>query len=222
MLTSVTGCRKSPRRTSVPGAADHQAAVLKSDQGDEQADACGNPAFQRLRNGVHDLGANARQGNRHKENPRQQYRRQRLLPGQTKPQRRHAAERVNEEEVLAHARRKGHRIVGDQAHEQRGKRPGQAGGRQDGAEIHSGLRKHSRLDEDDVRHRQESGDAANHLALEGGAVGFKLEEANDELFHDSTCIGKHAELRICWARMSLTEESGTGGESPATLDVLRH
>ena len=155
---------------------DHQAAVLESNQRDEQADSCGNPAFQRLRNGVHNLGANAGQCNRHKENPRQQHRRQRLLPGQTKPQGRHAAERVHKEEVLAHARRKGHRIIGDQAHEQRGKRPGQAGGRQDGAKIHSGLRKHSRLDEDDVRHRQKSGDAANHLALQGGAVGFKLEE----------------------------------------------
>ena len=101
----------------------HQAAVLESNQRDEKTDPCGNPAFQSVRNGVHNQGANTGQGDRHKENPRQQHRGERLLPGQPKPQGRHATERVNKEKILAHARRQGHWIVGDQAHEQRGKRP---------------------------------------------------------------------------------------------------
>jgi hypothetical protein len=38
----------------------------------------------------------------------------------------------------------------------------------------------------------------------------------------STCIGKRGEVVFAWARLSLHRRVGHGGESPATLDVLRH
>jgi hypothetical protein len=56
---------------------------------------------------------------------------------------------------------------------------GERGGDGDGVERQPGGRQDRRIDEDDVGHRQERGDAAENLAADGGVALGELEVARD-------------------------------------------
>ncbi|MNH35260.1 hypothetical protein D3C79_959310 [compost metagenome] len=79
---------------------------------------------------------------------------------------------VGEEGVQAHARRQGDRVVGDQAHGRRADGRRQAGGDEDRALVHAGLAENARVDEQDVGHGQEGGDARENLGADIGVVCF--------------------------------------------------
>ena len=70
-----------------------------------------------------------------KKIPRQEHSRQRLLPCEAKSQRHGPAERISEEEVLAHARRQRYGVVSGKPHQHRRHRRREAGGREHGLEI---------------------------------------------------------------------------------------
>ena len=98
-----------------------------------------------------------------------------------------AAERHDhgdEEEVLAHAGRQRDRVVGEQPHEDRGQRRSDAGGHEHRAEVHPGRLagqvrgQHRRLHEDDVGHRQERGQAGQHLRADVRPARGQLEAAD--------------------------------------------
>ena len=52
-----------------------------------------------------------------------------------------------------------------------------AGGHQDGVEVHIGGLEDGRIDEDDVRHGDERGDTGKDLRLDVGVVFLELEQA---------------------------------------------
>ena len=135
--------------------------------------------FRELGNRVHNPRAQTGQGDGDEEDPRQEHSRQRLLPCEAKSQRHGPAERISEEEVLAHARRQRYGVVSGKPHQHRRHRRRKAGGREHGLEIHSRNAQHAGLHENDVRHRQERGDAAQDFALKGSAVLLQLEEFGD-------------------------------------------
>ena len=182
------------------GRGHHQPAVFEPDKRNEQADSRGDAALQGIGNRVHNLRAQAGQGDGDEENPRQQHRRQRLLPGEAESQRDGAAERVGEEKVFAHAGRQRYGVVGRRAPSaaSRGGRR-ETGGREHGLEIHSRNRQHAGLHEDDVRHREEGGDAAQDFALKGRAVLLQLEEIRDGVHRSSHVVSSQLSVVSCRA-----------------------
>jgi hypothetical protein len=79
---------------------------------------------------------------------------------------------VGEVGVEAHAGREGERVVGGRSHEDAAEGGAEAGGRGDGGEGHAGFGEDGRVDEDDVGHRDEGGEAGEDLgAPVGGVVG---------------------------------------------------
>ncbi len=106
---------------------------------------------------------------------------------------RHAAERdlprhvhaddhgVGEEEVVPHRRRDRDRVVREQRHQRRRERRREAGRHEHRAEVHPGRAQDRRLHEDDVRHRQERGDAGEDFGADGRAVRRELETALEEV-----------------------------------------
>ncbi|MNP20110.1 hypothetical protein D3C76_1126710 [compost metagenome] len=79
---------------------------------------------------------------------------------------------IGEEGVQAHARRQRDRVVGDQAHGRRTDGRGQAGGDEDRTFVHAGLAQDAGVDEQDVGHGQEGGDARKNLGAHIGVVCF--------------------------------------------------
>ena len=119
------------------GRGHHQPAVFEPDKRNEQADSRRDAALQGMGNRVHNLRAQAGQGDGDEEDSRQEHRRKRLLPGEAESQRDGAAERVGKEKVFAHAGRQRHGVVGCEPHQQGGGSSRQTSGREHGLEIHS-------------------------------------------------------------------------------------
>ena len=113
----------------------------------------------------------------------EEHRTQRGLPGVTHGQ--HHG--VGEEGVQAHARCQRDRVVGDQTHDRRADGCRQAGGDEHRAVVHAGLGEDARVDEEDVGHRQEGGDAGQDLGAQRGVVRLELKQ----LFQHgrSSCAG---------------------------------
>jgi hypothetical protein len=82
---------------------------------------------------------------------------------------------VGEVGVEAHARGEGEWVVGERAHEDGADGGAEAGGGGDGGEGHAGLGEDGWVDEDDVRHRDEGGEAGEDLGAPRGVVGGEAE-----------------------------------------------
>jgi len=74
-----------------------------------------------------------------------------------------------------HARRQRDRIIGVERHHQRRYRGGNAGRDEHRAFVHAGIAENLRIDEDDVNHRQESGQSGDEFGARIGA-GFGQAE----------------------------------------------
>ena len=68
------------------------------------------------------------------------------------------------------------RVVGVKPHDRAAQRRGEAGRHEHGALVHPGHDQDRRVDEDDVGHRQERGEARHQLGLDAGALLPELEE----------------------------------------------
>jgi hypothetical protein len=142
--------------------------VLQRDDGQEHADTGGNSEFQRLRNGVDDGFAHFQQTDGQEDQAGDEDRAQRHLPGHA-----HALDHgEGEVSVQAHARRQRHRIIGDQTHDGGPQRGGQAGGDENGVQVHAGRRQNQRIDQDDVGHGQKGGETGQNFRFDRCMVFF--------------------------------------------------
>lgn len=131
--------------------------------------------LQGRRNGINDLLADRRDGDRQEDQAGDEHDRQTLLPGVAH----FGADGVGEERIQTHAGslRKGNvRHEGGQEAADGG---GDAGGQHDGGLIHARLGQEVGVDEDDVSHREERRQAADHFRADVGVVLFELKQ----LFH---------------------------------------
>src|SRR5688572_21187225 len=84
---------------------------------------------------------------------------------------------VGEISIQTHARGQSYWVVRKQPHECRSERCSKAGRHENGALIHSRIRKDLRIDENDISHGHEGRDARHDLRAYGGSVPLQLEIA---------------------------------------------
>ena len=82
---------------------------------------------------------------------------------------------VGEVGVEAHAGSEGERVVGGGSHEDATEGRAETGGGGDGSEWHAGFGEDGRVDEDDVGHRDEGGEAGEDFGSPVGGVGREAE-----------------------------------------------
>jgi hypothetical protein len=158
------------------GIADDEAGVAKADEGDEEADAAGDGGVKLVGDGAENHLADAGGGEREKDDAGEKDRAEGGLPGDVHLE----ADGVGEVGVEAHAGRERDGIAGDDAHEDGAEGGREAGGGGDGGQGHAGSREDGRVDQDDVGHGQERGDAGQDLGAPVGAqagefkVGFEV------------------------------------------------
>ncbi len=104
---------------------------------------------------------------------------------------------VGEVGVEAHAGGEGERVVGERSHEDAAEGRAEAGGGGDGGEGHAGFTEDGWVDEDDVGHRDEGGEAGEDL---GAPVGGVVGEA--EVVLQASTDGHQVRLqfgiKVCW------------------------
>jgi hypothetical protein len=106
---------------------------------------------------------------------------QRTAPERYLPRHLHAHHNgAGKEEVMAHGRSNGDRIVRQERHQRSRERGRQTRRRKNRPEVHAGGTKDGRLDKDDVGHGQECRQARDHLRSNGRAVSGQLEARREE------------------------------------------
>ena len=129
-----------------------------------------------IRHAVDDLLADTRNRQQQKNNTGKENNAQRSAPGDVHAQ----ADRISKVGVERHAGRERNGIVGVDAHHKSGNGGGKAGRENHALDWHPCLGENLRVDDDDVSHRQESGEAAEKLLLYGGLVFSELEVAVEQ------------------------------------------
>ncbi len=152
---------------------DHDLGFLERDDAEEQADAGRDRELQVVRDRIDDVLPDAEHRDQKEDHARAEHRRQRLLPAVFVGQ--HHGE--GEEGVDAHAGRERDRIIGVQRHHHRAHRRRHAGGDEHRAGVHAGLAEDRWVDEDDVDHRQERGQAGDEFGADVGALRLEAEIA---------------------------------------------
>ena len=149
------------------GAGDDDAGVEQADEGDEKADAARDRRVELVGDGGEEPLANAAEGKQKKDDAGEEDRAERGLPGDA-----HALDDgVGEVGVEAHAGSERERVVGQRAHQDGAEGGAEAGGGGDGGQRHAGLREDGGVDEDDVRHGDEGGEAGEDLGAPRRVVG---------------------------------------------------
>jgi len=152
------------------------AGVLEPDEGDEEPDAGADRGLEIRRDRLDDRLPYPGQGDEQGEAPGEEHRAHGDLPGEAHP----LAQPVGEESVEAHPGGEGEGIVREEPHDEGGERGGEAGRHHHGAEVHAGPRvwpgERQGVHDDDVGHRDEGGQAGDHL---GADAGFVLREAEE-------------------------------------------
>src|SRR5471030_17676 len=150
---------------------DDDAGAFQRDQRQEQSYADGDGGAQRRRYAVDDQLAQLQHADQDEQTAGDEYGAQRGLPRYVHAQH----DGVGEVSVKAHAGRHRDRVVGVDAHDHRAQRGGQAGGDEDRVARHAGVAEYGGIDEDDVGHRQEGGDAGHYFGANVGAVCAEFE-----------------------------------------------
>ncbi len=140
------------------------AAILERDDGQEQADAGGDRRAYRWRYAVDDHFPHAEQGDGDEQAAGDKHRTQRNLPRVVQV----ADHEVGEIGIQAHARRQCDGVIGVQGHDQGADGSGDAGGDEDRVARHAGVAQDGWVDEYDIGHRQERGQAGHDLGLDVG------------------------------------------------------
>ena len=186
--SAVVGLRMLPMPTSVSGSPTTRPALLKADEGDKQADAAGHRGVKLVGNGAQNHLPDAGGGESEKNNAGEKDRAQGRLPGNVHLE----ADGVSEVGVQAHARRQRDGIARHHAHENGAEGRGQAGGRGDRGQRHSGSGQDGRIDQHDIGHGQKRGDAGQNLGAPVGSqarkfkIGFKFFEHRRVSLEDYT------------------------------------
>ena len=145
-----------------------QASVPQSDQRQQETDSGSRSQSQPRGNGHRDLLAKRRGGHDEKQHACPEHDAERRRPRYLLLQH----DRECEECVEPHARRDGEWEPRVESHQQRHRTRQEHGRRQHPGEAHPGAlrREDSRIHDDDVRHREEGGDAADDVARDARLV----------------------------------------------------
>ena len=146
--------------------------VQHADIGHEQADAAADRVLEHRRDGLDDHLANLGDRDDDVDDAAQEHHAQRLLPGEPEAE----AHGVGEERVQTHAGGLRIRHIGEQAHDQGARDGRDDGGEEHAAPRHAGLAQDLGVDDDDVRHREERGQAGQDLGRDRRAVLLQMEE----------------------------------------------
>ena len=149
------------------------ARALQPDDRQEQADARGDRHLEAPRDRVDHPFADGREAHDQEQDAREEHGAECRLPAVAEP----LDDAVGEVCVEAHARRERHGVVGVEPHECGGESRGEAGGDEGGPPVHPCVRKDRRVDEDDVGHGHEGGQAGHKLGPDAGAVLLEFEQA---------------------------------------------
>ena len=148
---------------------------MQADQREEQADSCGDAELEIEWDGVDQPFAQRREGDQKEQEAGEKHDTERELP--IAAELRHHGE--GEIGVEPHAGRERDGVVGVEPHDGGRERGGKAGRDEHGAVVHAGLLQDRRVDEHDVGHGQEGGEAGAELGGHRGAGGGKAEIAVD-------------------------------------------
>ena len=184
------------------GGEGEETDVEEADVGHEQADAAADGVLQHFRNGLDDHLTNLGDGDDDVDQTAQEHHAQGFLPLEAEAE----AHGVGEERVEAHAGGLRVRNVGEQAHHERADDGRDDGGEEHAAPRHTGRRQDLRVDDDDVGHGEERGQAGHDLRGDGGAVLLEMEEFLHFLFSHLSWVGRRVpyggvrrrESRLAW------------------------
>jgi hypothetical protein len=165
----------------------HDAGVPQCDQREEQANADRDADPQRLRNAHDDQFAQANDAHQDEQCTGDEDCAQRGLPWHAHAQHHD----IGEVGVQTHAGRHRDRVVGVEAHDAGAQRSGQTGGHEHGVLRHARIAQDGRVDEDDVRHREEGGKACQQFGPYVGSVVAQPEESFEHLPSPSCWYGQH-------------------------------
>ena len=178
------------------GIAHHQPRMLKADEGDEEADAAGHGGVQFVGNGAQNHLADARSGERQKDDSGEEHRAQRRLPGNVHLD----ADGVGEIGIQAHAGRQRDGVARHDAHQDGAERRRQARGRSHGGQRHSGIGQNGGVHQHDVGHGQKRRDPGQDLGAPVGAqmtefkIAFELLKHRRVLLEDHTRAAAQSDL----------------------------
>ena len=160
-----------PEGDSCGGAGDDDAGVAEPDEGDVETDAPADCGVELVGDGGNETLADAGEGEREEDDSGEEHGSEGGLPGDV-----HAFDDgVGEVGVETHAGCEGEWVVGGRSHEYAAEGRAEAGGGGDGGEGHSSFREDSRVNEDDVGHRDEGGESGEDLGAPVGVVGGEAE-----------------------------------------------
>ncbi len=162
------------------GIADDEAGVAKADEGDEESDAAGDGCIEFMGNGAQDHLADAGGGEREEDDAGEEDRAERRLPRDMHLE----ADGVGEVGIEAHARGERDGIARDDAHENGTERRGEAGGGGDGGQRNARGGENGGIDQHDVGHREEGGDAGKNLGAPVGSQMCEFKIAFEILEHE--------------------------------------
>ena len=171
--------QEQPERRLVQGsqggharAEGDDAHVQDADVGHKDADAAADGVLQAAGDGLDDVLADLGDGDEDVQQAADEHHGQRLLPGEAQSE----ADGVDKEGVQAHAGGQSIGHIGHKAHDQGADHRGDDGGQEHGAPFHPRLAEQGGVDGDDVRHREEGGQAGHHFTSGGGAVRLQLKK----------------------------------------------
>ncbi len=167
------------------GAGHHYAGVVQAEQGDQEADAGGDADPQGERNIGDEPVAHPQQGEDQQAHGAPEDGAHAHLPGVAHAGHHHEGE----EGVEAHGRCQRNGQVGEQAHQDAADAGDEAGGNEHGLGVHAGRREDLRVDEDDVDHGQEGGDAGDHFGAGVGAMALQGKQTLKQSLPGGLCGG---------------------------------
>jgi hypothetical protein len=153
------------------GAGDDDAGVAKTDEGDEEADASADRGVKLVGNGGDEALADSGEGEREEYDPREEDGAECCRPWNAHP----FDDGVGKVGVEAHAGGEGEWVVGECAHEDAAEGRTETGGGGNCRERHAGFGEDGWIDEDDVGHRDEGGEAGEDFGAPVGGVSVEAE-----------------------------------------------
>ena len=187
--SSRAGVGQVAQRDRGSGIGHDDAGIAEADEGDEEAHARGHGGVKLVWNGGEDQLPYAQQGEHQERNAREKDGAERGLPGHA-----HAFDYgIGEVGVEAHAGSQRDGVAGQSAHQEAARGGGKAGGGRHGGQRHARLVQDGRVDEDDVRHRHEGGEAGQDFGLPIGAKRLEFEvslQPETQGHHDMLAVGQ--------------------------------
>ena len=171
--SNTSGSEIFPKLTNVAGLATMIFALRKPMNAMNRPMPAAVPCFEAIGNGVDDLLANVAQREQQEKHAREKDDAERGLPRHAAPEN----DGVSEVDVQRHSRRESDGIVRVNAHDELGDRGGNTRGEEHAVHGHVALSKDLRVDDHDVGHGHESGQAREQFTPHRRLVFFEMKNA---------------------------------------------